>query len=305
MTNLGISEADLSAFTINWADFLPGEIASSKNFTQAVISTINRRDELAKPEACQRRIDGLGLKINFQNIAERKILTEKGPVIAGVRYKGLDIRFPFIDFLCSFRVQSDRDIKILSRIASEFPEIDPKGFTFHEAPDLQFVAQKWKCYLWGKTDTGLNLSLPSHLNLIAQTDADFYETYHDEYLNWMRSHPDLKGYVRIEKKEDLVAAARSGLLFSLSDQHGWAGLIAGTMTDFMGTPAVYIFELFLSERMRGRHVAAHMQFRFLEAVKGRIPWVWGHIHSENLPSLKTAQSLGRKVIQTEYFVPMK
>ena len=107
----------------------------------------------------------------------------------------------------------------------------------------------------------------------------------------------------MEEKEELTDAITQGLLYSIYDQGKWAGLVAGREKLFYGTKAIYIFELFLTKQLRGKKIARILQGLFLENIRANYEWVWGEIHGDNLPSLKTAQSLGRKKIMTQYFIP--
>ena len=141
------------------------------------------------------------------------------------------------------------------------------------------------------------------MDLVLEKSPLFYERYREEYQNWKIENPKFEGFVRVEEKEELTDAITQGLLYSIYDQGKWAGLVAGREKLFYGTKAIYIFELFLTKQLRGKKIARILQGLFLENIRANYEWVWGEIHGDNLPSLKTAQSLGRKKIMTQYFIP--
>jgi hypothetical protein len=51
-------------------------------------------------------------------------------------------------------------------------------------------------------------------------------------------------------------------------------------------------------------LAATVQSSFLAGQRSGADTVWGHIHAENQCSLRTAQKLGRRAVQQEYFVSL-
>jgi len=132
--------------------------------------------------------------------------------------------------------------------------------------------------------------------------VEFYNEYRKAYAAWQASSPSLAGFVRAEPKEDLEASAAEGLLASFSDKAGWCGVAAGREEALYGKRALYIFEIFLVRRWRGRGAARAMDTVLLSKTANRYSLVWEHIHSENRPSLRVALVQGRSVIETEYFL---
>jgi RimJ/RimL family protein N-acetyltransferase len=102
----------------------------------------------------------------------------------------------------------------------------------------------------------------------------------------------------------LQEAADLGLLMSLRDDQGFAGLAAATISPLFGRLSLCMLDIFLTERLRGRGLAATVQSSFLAGQRSGADTVWGHIHAENQSSLRTAQKLGRRAVQQEYFVSL-
>lgn len=92
---------------------------------------------------------------------------------------------------------------------------------------------------------------------------------------------------------------------SFNDPAGWCGLIAAREEALYGTRALYIFEIFLVERWRGRGAAKAIDAALVSQAANRYSLIWEHIYSENWPSLRVALAQGRSVIETEYFFPYR
>lgn len=91
---------------------------------------------------------------------------------------------------------------------------------------------------------------------------------------------------------------------ALRDDDGFAGLAAATISPLFGRRALCMLDVFLSERWRGKGLAPAVQSTFLAGQRSGADTVWGHIHARNIPSLRTAQKLGRRPVQQEYFVSL-
>jgi hypothetical protein len=92
-------------------------------------------------------------------------------------------------------------------------------------------------------------------------------------------------------------------LASFSDKAGWCGVVAAREEAVYGKKALYIIEIFLVQRWRGRGAARAMDAALISKAANRYALVWEHIYSENLSSLRVALAQGRSVIETEYFFP--
>ena len=132
--------------------------------------------------------------------------------------------------------------------------------------------------------------------------TDILADYQREHQTWRSEAPELAPYVSESDQEALQAAADQGLLMTLQDDRGFAGLVAATTAPLFGRPALCMLELLLAGHLRGKGVAAVVQSVFLAGQRSGADTVWGHIHAANLPSLRTAQRLGRRPVQQEYFV---
>ena len=134
--------------------------------------------------------------------------------------------------------------------------------------------------------------------------TDVFSDYQHEHQAWRSETPALASFVSESDLDGLQEAADQGLLMSLRDNHGFAGLAAATVAPLFGRRAVCMLDVFLTERLRGKGLAPAMQSTFLTGQRSGADTVWGHIHARNIPSLRTAQKLGRRPVQQEYFVSL-
>jgi hypothetical protein len=61
-------------------------------------------------------------------------------------------------------------------------------------------------------------------------------------------------------------------------------------------------EEFLSAEVRGRGLGIELQRSLLQRLPETDGLLWGAIHASNAPSLRTALRLGRKVVQSSYWL---
>lgn len=134
--------------------------------------------------------------------------------------------------------------------------------------------------------------------------TEVFADYQHEHQAWRSDAPMLAPLVSESHEEGLQQAADQGLLMTLRDDHGIAGLVAATISPIFGRRAVCMLDVFLTERLRGRGLAPAVQSTFLTGQRSGADTVWGHIHAGNLPSQRTAQKLGRRPVQQEYFVSL-
>lgn len=299
----------MAAFVTHRAGYLPPQIVSNPGFRPAVTKLIRDVAELALPKVCASRKAFFQSELPEDEFRERVLLVEGNKVIlAGIRFLNLDPRFPFIELNASFDLFEP---ELLGRVAAlarcEFKNFEPKGIALTGSPCIKppGTAQRWAVTIGGAAATESVPPLPAELSCSFPSSVDFYPAYCTAYAAWRACQPHLGCFVRTERKEALEASAASGLLLSCRDHEGWCGVVAAREEAFYGMPALYILEIFLAERWRGRGIARALDAALVSTVANRFPMIWEHIHSDNLPSLRVAQAQGRTAIETEYFFPFQ
>jgi hypothetical protein len=287
------------------ASYLPEDIRANSAFRSAVGSDVDELLNLAEPKVCAARKRGTSSELAEDQFRERVLIEDETRVaLGGIRFRGGDLRFPFVGVNTSF---DPFEPKLLSRLASaarrEFGAFEPKGILISARPDLALSSrfERWSHTLCGPVSTRGSIPLPVELMCSFPSKVEFYNEYRKAYAEWQASSPGLGGFVRAELKESLEASAAGGLLASFGDKAGWCGVAAGREEALYGKQALYIFEIFLAQRWRGRGAARAMDAALLSKTANRYSLVWEHVHSENRPSLGVALAQGRSVIETEYF----
>ena len=309
MNPFGLSEQRVTAFGRPVLEYLPAGY-DVKTAMRAEIDDVGSLAELASPEAVAARIDRPGADVSRQDLTERLLEnTGAADVIAGLRHRNLDPAFPFVAVKTTARVNNAEAVDVLAtRVAGSYRGAGVRGFTFWEQPGLDVAGtENWATVMAGSAKTAARAGggrVPGQqLSVFWPTDAaDFIADYHREQRAWRADAPGLAPFVSESSQEGLQAAADHGLLMTLRDRHGFAGLVAATIAPLFGRRAVCMLDVFLADRLRGNGLAPVMHSWFLAGQRSGADTVWGHIHAGNLPSLRTAQMLGRRPVQQEYFV---
>ncbi|SDL98964.1 hypothetical protein SAMN04487916_12046 [Arthrobacter sp. ov407] len=310
MNPFGLPAHQLAAFARPVLQYLPAGYEAD-DAAQAEIDDVGSLAALASPDVVAARIGRLGVSVSAWDMTERLLeASDDRTVVSGLRYLNLDPAFPFVAVKTTARVNDAEAVDALAaQVAEAYRGVRVRGFTFWEQPGLKLSsAENWATVMAGSVDmaaradgrdlTGtLTISWP-----VAATDV--FADYQREHQAWRADAPELSSFVSESGQEGLQEAADQGLLMSLRDDLGFAGLAAATMSPLFGRRAVCMLDVFLTERLRGRGLAPAMQSVFLAGQRSGADTVWGHIHAENLPSLRTAQKLGRRPVQQEYFVSL-
>jgi GNAT superfamily N-acetyltransferase len=295
------------AFAAYKASYLPEEIGANPAFRSAIAADIDKLLHLAEPEVCEGRRRGTNSEVAGDQFRER-VLIEDGAkaVIGGIRFRNDDLRFPFVGIDASFDLFKPRLIGQVASVARrEFRAFEPRGILLCGPPNLELWGgiERWNHTLSGSMRAIRDFQLPAELMCSFPNTVEFYDEYREAYAAWQASSPALGSFVRIEAREDLEAAAAKGLLASFSDKAGWCGVAAAQEDALYGTRALYIFDIFLEQRWRGRGAGRAIDAALVSKAANRYSLIWEHIHSGNLPSLRVALGQGRSIIETEYFFP--
>ncbi len=283
---------------------MPSEITQNPEFRKSTADSIDSLIELSDLEVCLARKNGLGLAIDAAELSERILSLANGSeFIAGVRYKNLDISFPFVEVHLGFDPTND-DIKELSHIIKrEFESINPKGFKFKTRPDAYSNLDKWSHTVFGKIAKQESSLVPFEIKFSFSQNLDWHQQYVAEYQERLAEKKELDGFVRIGQLDEFQeAAAADNALLIANDANGFCGVIAGIKSPIYGLPAIYMIESYLSKRWTGKKIAPMAHGIFLNEMANRFKYVWGTIYDKKLSSLNTAMRIGRRIIETEYFV---
>lgn len=303
--HLGLAGQDIPSFAAAVASYLPAEFTEGNALENAVGKSLGSLDELASPEICRKRAARFGVSEHLVKEKARSLGKGK-PLIVGLRFRKLNAEFPFAHVTPGFPVTEEDLARLRREVPGWFSGLGLRGFTLRAGPACLPAGshEKWSHAVFGLTSGVPLLELPGHLHVRWEADTSFFPFYAREYAGFLRQNPDKNAFLHAEDRETLEEAAKAGLLLSVYDAEGWAGAIAGTPKNFYGLDCLYIFEIFLAERLRGKKLAASLEALFLRGLASRFERVYGHISDANPASLRTALSVGRRVIESELFLPL-
>jgi len=306
---LELTQAQIDRFADYKARYLPRKIASGPAYRASIAQQVEAIVRLAAAETCLRR------KAHFESALDpdafrERVLVEEGAKVAigGIRFRNLDPGFPFIEVTSNFDVLDlSLSRPVLAIAARQFAGFAPRGLLLAGPPGVTLAMpfERWTHVVAGASAQACAAVLPTGLCCSFPAKVDFYDAYHAAYAEWRASSPGLAPFVRIEPRQSMEEAAAAGLLASFHDASGWCGVVGAREEALYGTPAMYIIELFLVERWRGRRAGRAIDTALVSRMAEHYPVVWEHIHAGNLPSLRTALAQGRSIVETEYFLPFR
>lgn len=236
----------------------------------------------------------------------------KKAALAGIRHLSGDVKRPFVAIQTNYQVQTLDDLMPLAKIVrQEFSTFKPMDLNFWVNPqseistDLHRTLSPSQMYVASRLNNiGLSFKNPSSIKLTPIKDDSYREWYKEQYREFHADHPNLAPWVPINDVEEMLDAINDGLLFFASINGERIGMIGGKSESLLGEPAVYMLELLIPRPHKGKGLASMMQRQFLHELDGKFDLVWGTIDAKNLPSMKTALRVGRKIVRNEYFVPL-
>lgn len=310
MNPFGLPDHQLAAFAHPVLEYLPAGYDAG-DAAQAEIDDVESLAALASPDVVAASIGRLGVDVSTGNMTERILVTnDERAVVSGLRYRNLDPAFPFVAVKNTARVNDAETVDALAaQVADAYRGVGVRGFTFWEQPGLGLCpAENWATVIAGSLCVAARADerdLTGALTISwREAAAGVFADYQHDHHTWRSGAPELAPFVSESTLEGLQEAADQGLLMSLRDNHGFAGLAAATISPLFGQRAVSMLDVFLTERLRGKGLAPAVQSSFLAGQRSGADTVWGHIHAENLPSLRTARKLGRRPVQQGYFVSL-
>ncbi|AZZ35424.1 hypothetical protein CIK05_00955 [Bdellovibrio sp. qaytius] len=298
-----IKELFKNQYLDNLKNYLPKEIIQHSDFQTAVFASLDELVELSSSEVCEARKKGLALSCESRDLAERTLKLSNGnEFIAGARFKNLDINFPFIEIHSGSEKSSEIVREISKIVQNEFANLRPKGLKFKDKPNAHLNFEKWSHTVFGKIEKQNNSQVSSGMNFSFTQDLDWHSQYVAEYQERLAEKRELDGFVRIGELDEFQESATDHALLVATDVDGFCGAIAGIKSPLYGLPAVYMIESYLSKRWIGKKMAPMAHAFFLNEMAARFNYVWGTIYDKNVSSLNTALRIGRRVVETEYFV---
>lgn len=240
-------------------------------------------------------------------------LMQFGPVrlIAGIRFRNRDSRFPFIGIeQSSIPIGTMTEAADLWRgLQAAFAPFRPYAISFLHPTHFPLLIAGSRAdnhVLIGRARSMADRPSPARsdrVQLAASDGLDFYDRYVALYGDIYAERPWARTELRVEDRKSLQACLSNGLLFEIFVDGVWSGIVAGIHAARGGIDGVEIVDMILARRARGAGLGVAVQRRFAELAARRDPSavIWGTIADANLPMLRTAERSGRvDVAETRY-----
>lgn len=273
-----------------------------------IASDLNQLAELSLEEVYTERFNYFKLKgTTAEDFRERIIEIEKDKfILAGIRFRGLNVDRPFISIVTSFEITNNRLYNLAEVIKNEFSIFKPNSFQFQLPSEIALTAPELEIDRFtvvGSVKKITDHCLPERSEIVEIVELNntvFYEGYIKEYKIFHEKNIYLKDEVKPESAEDFNEAIRNKLLYKIMIDNKHAGIIAGSPFNYYGIQGVCILEEILYDSFKGKGLGIYIQKEFSKKLIGRYDLLWGTISSLNQPSLKTALRNGRKIEEIEY-----
>lgn len=255
---------------------------------------------------------------------------------AGIRFRNLDARTPFVSVFLTLNPQTllqPLPLRMLQqKLQAYFAVFAPHGFTLRipvsmeqieslqntpEQAPTEIPHQIWNTY-WFKDLTSPEqplkqsqaalTSLPN-IQLIPLKnleDPHFdYERFYAQHQLWRLLHKNLAPWIQPASAEELAESCAQKLCYlAYTSDHEPIGIVAGQPDNYYGVPGVSVLELFIYSTYQGKGYGKAMQSLFQQQLKAQgHRAMWGSIYSGNTASWRTARACGRQMVEQECFFP--
>ncbi len=274
--------------------------------------------ELNKPDVLERRKQYYDFKnINTKDYLNRAIpLDSKRSVFAGIRHVGGHAEKPFISAWLNYPLTNWEEVEelreVLPPLFAKFHPLhvalwaDPHSFV---GKQLTSLAEPTQQIVMGLTQNIAHLILPKpsrgkDLELESVTDQSYRPWYNNVCNSFEAERPDLIPWVPRNSEETMNKSIQEGLIALGKLKGETLGIISGEHIDILGMKGLYLNEILIDPKFKRLGWAKYLEQKFIQLFGKEYDVVWGTIDAKNLPSLKTAKSLGRQVVCTQFFVPL-
>lgn len=226
-------------------------------------------------------------------------------VLLGPRFKGGDVEKAFVDLVFSTQPPSAENLpKIWDAAQAYYGPIKPRQIRFlcptgdYETLGRHLPLQADLHLIAGSIETIKATPLPPRypeIQLKLAENLDFYPRFLETYTAFhAQCSPIIRESMVPEDEAGLKEAMAENLLFEAQIEGQWAGLIAARWDAWMGFKGLLIVEEILATPFRGQGFGSALQRAFIDALDlSPETQVFGTILDANIPSLRTAQRLGR------------
>ncbi|EMB4295552.1 hypothetical protein U9D55_003891 [Enterobacter roggenkampii] len=242
-----------------------------------------------------------------QDFFLQKIISCDGnDYLTGPRYRGGDLKKPFIDLVASSAPLTRRAMASILDVwhpmgARSVRVLRPVSEDTRGCADQFF-------YVGGSVDEKKGAVISGHtvrIERACQQSAEWcLQALELAYAETYSSNPFLKDKVVPADEEDIRDAIKDGNLFIIVYEGSRAGFIICDNARRAFISGQWITEEIVIPRFRGKHVAGSAQQALLSFLSTPCTpaSLWGTIESSNLPSIRAAEHAGRKRVMEYAFL---
>ncbi|MGO3363702.1 MAG: hypothetical protein ACTIL2_14800 [Corynebacterium sp.] len=220
---------------------------------------------------------------------------------AGVRFRNRDLDKCFVDVIATSLPQEPSSLDALADVLAFFDAFHPRCLRVYAASPGMFPGAPVDILIVG-APVGQQLEEPVAASyeevVLSPTSApDAAVRVAGIYRDIGERTPDLNWWAQPSDEDALQDAADDGLLFTVRFRGRDAGIVAVRAEDSYGLTGWVVEEKCIAPEFQGHHIsAAAMQQVLRRLPDTRNAVLWGHINAGNVPSLRTAEATGRKVV---------
>jgi len=243
-----------------------------------------------------------------EDFTEHVMETRDGLVCCGIRHAGLDPQRPFVQLGASFPIEGPEHARqVATGFSDLFAPFSPLAVQYWAATpgDADYIGSVYLVQEAEELRRRAPWRTEESLELRRVEDDGYYDWYRRGYEAFHARHPQLRHKVPVNDKEVMEVCRQAGLVSLGFIKGDPVGLVAAEPTPLLGRDGLYFVELFVDQAWRGRRLAPALQRAFVHQFGTPEQLVWGTIAADNLPSLRTALSNGRRAIRYECFAPLR
>lgn len=239
----------------------------------------------------------------------RVITVENTKLLCGIRFKGGDPNFPFVDLIaCDGEWDGEPTHTWADVIRSEFAEFQPRAMRYAVKPGADFTmsglpakAAVDQHFLAGPA-VGVG-----HPSIDVAENLDWFDDYESAFSRWQRKSP-IGGEVTPSTREDLESCLCGGRLVVWFDSGRFVGVAACSSNGERSLLGWCIVEEFVVPERQGEGIGTQLQKALIAELEretiGSRAIVWGTIHATNEASIAVATKCGREIVETWLFLPL-
>lgn len=235
----------------------------------------------------------------------RNLTMPLGEIITSIRFMGGDLKKPFVLVVHKdFEINTPSDIWQLNAfLTNEYALFKPKH--------IQWFSKKTESELIEKNDflSGDMVYISELLDVLQEKEkpanydkirlklaknTKWFDKYEAVYKTMFKNNPAFIEMAQITAKATFNEMIKDKLLYEIFVEKEWAGVIGVKAESDSFFSGYCVYEELLIDEFRGKKLAAAVQRNLVEKLPNDAnKMLYGTIHYDNIPSLKTAERVGR------------